>query len=199
MAKDSPFASLLNRTFGVGGVRPGIKTTISGDNEAIRALQELPDKIAMRVMRFALKKSQAPGISAAKSAASAIKTNRTIGVHLADTVISKVRTYRKNETIYGMIGFTGGASWLVEHGHRLVKGGTVARINKLRTDYNRAPYAKDRANTGAGSVIGQVPPHPYMAPAMQRVTGQMQEIFISELQNATGRAIAKIAAEAGVK
>lgn len=199
MAKPNPITSMLDKAFGVGGIKPKIAVKIAGEHEAIRALGDLPQKVALRVMRAAIKKSQAPGLAAARQAAIRIWNPHNNGVHLADTVIDKIKAYKNNMTIYGLVGFTGGASWLVEHGHRLVKGGTVTRINKLRTDYGRAGKAKEEKRTAKGAVIGKVPPHPFMAPAMQKVIGTMQAIFISEVEKGTARAIKQIAKEAGVK
>ncbi len=195
MARKEHIADYLNRLFAVGGMRPQLAVKISGEAEALKALEELPSDVARRVMRAALKKSQEPGISAARRAAARISTTRTIDgrAHLYETVISRIKAGRNKDSLFGTIGFTGPHSWLVEHGHRLVRGGTVTRINQLRKDYGRADKGKYWYSRGAGYVIGQVPPHPFMAPAMEEVTPEMIEIFVREVEKGTERAIKRIA------
>ena len=72
----------------------------------------------------------------------------------------------------------------------------MARINSLRRDFGRAGKAVRAENIGVGTVIGQVPEHPFMGPAMDRTSPEMQEIFIREVERGTARAIKRIAKQA---
>ena len=65
MARKDFIAAWLDKAFAVGGVKPQLDVKISGDHEALKALEALPTEVAKRVLRAALKKSQEPGLSAA--------------------------------------------------------------------------------------------------------------------------------------
>ena len=202
-----PLARMLDRAFSVFGAKPELSVKISGDNAALNALRQLPDEVQKRVLRQALRKSQGPGYGAAWDAAQAIRTKRTIDgrPHLVDTLFAKIKD--RGDYLAGSIGYTGPAGWLVEHGHRLVRGGTVARINSRRTDYGRSdkvwrqgPDGKkqiDQARTGRGEVIGQVPAHPFLGPAMDKAAEEMERIFIDEVERGTDRAVKRLAKLAG--
>lgn len=87
--------------------------------------------------------------------------------HLRDTIGTNVRVY--NKVIYGVAGpqYPAGASGhLVEHGHRIASGGSVARIGKFAK--KRTPKAAN-GRTGRGRVIGIARPRPFMRPAMDQV------------------------------
>jgi HK97 gp10 family phage protein len=193
MAKQSWLSSKLNSALGVGGIRPALDVKISGDAQAFELLRTLPDEIALKVMRAALKKALQPAISAARRATARIMKPNKQGQHLFETVIDKIKTYKGNQIVYGMVGVTAPHSWLVEHGHRLVKGGSVRRVNTLRKDYGRADRTVQAENKGRGRVVGQVPPHPYLAPAEKQAMPQVQAIFVEEVEKGVARAVKRMA------
>lgn len=85
--------------------------------------------------------------------------------HLRDTISTNVRVY--NKVVYGAAGPqypAGAGGHLVEHGHRIVTGGSVARIGKYAT--KKTPKAA-RGRTGKGRVGGMAKPFPFMRPAME--------------------------------
>ena len=70
--------------------------------------------------------------------------------HLSDTAVTVAKHYGGNE--YIAVGFAypeGAAGWLVEHGHRIVSGGTIARLTS-----GKAPRSNCSGLTGAGRDIG---------------------------------------------
>jgi len=85
--------------------------------------------------------------------------------HLRDTISTNVRVY--NKVIYGVAGPqypAGAGGHLIEHGHRIVTGGSVARIGKYAK--KKTPKAA-RGRTGKGRVGGMAKPFPFMRPAME--------------------------------
>lgn len=68
---------------------------------------------------------------------------------------------------------------LIEYGHRMVTGGTVARLSGRRK--GRADAAGKQ--TGTGRVVGFVPPHPHLRPAMQRNKGAVLTQFRRDLHS----------------
>lgn len=88
--------------------------------------------------------------------------------HLRDTISTNVRVY--NKVIYGVAGPqypAGAGGHLVEHGHRVVTGGSVARIGKYAS--KKTPKATKRGRTGKGQVAGFARPRPFMRPSMDSV------------------------------
>lgn len=93
--------------------------------------------------------------------------SRRFRKHMRDTIGTNVRVY--NRVVYGVAGPqypAGAAGHLLEHGHRIVTGGSAKRIGKYAK--KRTPKAAN-GRTGKGSVGGMAKPHPFMRPAMEQV------------------------------
>ncbi|MCG8430379.1 MAG: HK97 gp10 family phage protein [Candidatus Omnitrophica bacterium] len=90
--------------------------------------------------------------------------------------------------IRDVIGFSK-AAWygrLVETGHRIVVGGTLAGGSKRRKTKGTPFTRSGRATTsGQGRVVGHVPPKPFLRPAfdnnIERVLTQMKQTLRSEI------------------
>jgi len=157
---------------------------VHGLKELESLLSHLPGRLGTTVIAKALADAAKLGKAALKDEAAKhddrgeIRVNlRTLKArvrHLSDSAITVHRAYANNVQ-FVTVGFAwpdGAAGWLVEHGHRMVTGGTIARSS------GKTPKSK-RGMTGRGTVVGQVPPHPIAAPAFDSVVGQMKEAFTS--------------------
>ena len=117
-----------------------LSATVHGLDELQRLLKTLPGQLSTKVVRQALHAAAKIGVKALRDEAALhddrgeIRVNlRTLKrriAHLSDSAVAVTRQYG-NGILYTAVGFewpTGAAGWLVEHGHRMVVGGTVARI-----------------------------------------------------------------------
>jgi hypothetical protein len=160
-----------------------VSFTVHGLDELKRFLEKFPGQLSTRIVRQALHDAANVGVRSLKAEArehdgrGEIRVNmRTLKrriAHLSDSAVAVTRHYA-NGIEYTAVGFEwplGAAGWLVEHGHRMVVGGTVARIA------GRAPKADNRTLTGAGRVVGFVKPHPIALPAFEKCRAAMDEAF----------------------
>jgi hypothetical protein len=161
--------------------------TVAGLTELETLLKNFPGKLGTTVVRRALADAAKLGKDALKAEAlkhdgrGAIRVNmRTLKSrvrHLSDEALSVARHYANGQE-YIAVGFQwpeGAAGWIVEHGHRMVTGGTVVRIRGAQG--GQSPKAKRPGLTGAGRVIGFVQPHPIAAPAFEEVRPAMEQVF----------------------
>ncbi len=166
---------------------PDVLTTrISGLAEAEKLLAGLPDKLASTCVRKAMLDAAKIGKAALKAEAEKhdagghiriTKSGRQRLRHLSDTAIYTTRRFA-NGVQYSAVGFAwpeGAQGWLVDKGHRMVTGGTVARISGRQM--GKAPGARSVGLTGAGRVVGFVKPHPIALPAFEQALGPMQDAF----------------------
>ena len=147
-----------------------IGIAVKVDTGAARGLAEAmpPDRLE-RVIIAAFRKAMGPVISAIRANAPIGKTNakkRHLAGLLARSIKLKVRTQ------HGPLRITVAAApygHLVERGHRLVRGGRVARLNvgiERLEGRRRGLFFGGRVRTGrlTGRVIGQVKPRPFAQP-----------------------------------
>ena len=181
---------------------PVVTVKIHGLEEAQAILRDFPAKLERKVLRQALNGAAAIGQAAAKDEAR--KHAHTEGDY---TTLWNQYTGReervkydksvRHQHLYGMIrrhmksshgvircsvGDFGDMphGWLLEHGHRMVVGGTVMRISGKQA--GKTPKARSRERTGAGRVLDQVvPPHPWISVAFDRSAGPMMSFFETEL------------------
>lgn len=115
---------------------------IEGLEPLLKTLAALPAKVAMNVLRPALE--TAGGMVAAAARMNAIQVlrdaeskgySRKSGKHLYEAIGSRTKMYQKGNTVFVGSGFLpkagGFHGHLVEEGHRIVKGGTMAREQVL--------------------------------------------------------------------
>ncbi len=166
--------------------------TVHGLKELERLLENFPGRLASTVVRRALADAAKIGRSELKDEAAKhddkgemrvnLRTLRRRVAHLSDQAMSVSRRYGGQE--YIAIGFQwpeGAAGWLVEHGHRMVTGGTIERIAS-----GKAPKARVEGLTGAGRVVGFVKPHPIAAPAFERARPEMEGAFTARIEKEAG-------------
>jgi hypothetical protein len=111
---------------------------IGGYQGALDFLDQLPDAVARRVLKPAMQAADLVGQRAAQAEAQRHRSKRN-RPHL-DTTAGAAEAVR-GQTVVGKVGYFGDAGshgWLAEHGHRIVLGGSVARINPNRRDYGQA-------------------------------------------------------------
>jgi hypothetical protein len=172
---------------------------IGGYQGALAFLAGLPDEISRKVLLPAMKAADLVGKNAAEAEARRHTSDRPKkGGHLVTT--TGAAEARLNSTVVGKVGFFGKAGahgWLVEHGHRMVVGGTVARVNKASRQFGRSPKAKSAANTGAGRVVGQVPEHPILLPAYEKAKAGMEQAFAGEVIARTDKVATQLAKQTG--
>lgn len=120
-------------------------------------------------------------------------TRKMTDPHLFEKVAFRLRTYQKGNVVFAAVGEEAkGAqhAHLVEFGHRMVVGGSVARITGKQKGY--APPTKNKALRGAGRVVGQVPPHPWLRPVFEarkrRALDAITNVFRWEVRKAAEQA-----------
>lgn len=132
-----------------------------------KQLKRLGDRGYRKVVRKASAKAATPMVRAIrKRAKGSIKKG----------IAKKTKTYN-NGTIFTIIGVSGPHGHLLEFGHRLVAGGTIARLRGGKT-----PKAADPSKTGQGHVVGHVRAHPFVRPAWDEGASKMQSKLTAELE-----------------
>ncbi len=184
----------------MSGAAPDVRVTVRGLDEARRIMRDFSARLEKKVLRGALNKAATIGQKAARE--EALKhTHRTpYWFSVADPETGKKKRIKakisgpkplyesiakRSKTRSGLIRVSVGEisdlphGWLVEHGHRMVVGGTVMRISGKQA--GKTPKARSRERTGAGHVVGQVPPHPWISVAFDRTSAQMMSVFEAEV------------------
>jgi HK97 gp10 family phage protein len=132
------------------------------------AMNQLPKAVFKRQVRNAVKKAITPMKKRAQQLAP-----KKSGL-LKRSISSKTKTYKNTGNVVGMIG-GGPHAHLVEFGHRIVTGGTAARISGKRR--GKSDAATNKANTGKGSVVGFVPGRPFLRPAFIETKNESASIY----------------------
>jgi hypothetical protein len=100
---------------------------------------------------------------------------------LKDQMRATSRIYPRRKVIVGVAGPQykriggGNHGHLVEFGHRVVTGGSVARVGKWAS--KGVASARSVARTGKGRVAGQVAGKPFLEPAAERTKASAQAHF----------------------
>lgn len=108
--------------------------------------------------------------------------------HLRDTIGVVVRHYGYGVwlTVVGPQHPAGAHGHLVEHGHRMVVGGSVKPLpGSQRVS---APTARG-GRTGKGRVVGHVQPYPFLAPAAAETAQQVEQMVIATVTEAVEKAL----------
>lgn len=96
---------------------------------------------------------------------------------LRDTIGVKTRIYGRSKTIAGVVGpqYPAGAhGHLVEFGHRVVTGGSVARVGR----WSKRGLPAAGVKTGKGIVGGRAVAKPFLSPAVEANRGNVNSIFV---------------------
>jgi HK97 gp10 family phage protein len=177
---------------------------LSGANEITAALKGVSEKLAGQTLNKAIKAAANVMLRAAKAAArKRHKSGKGTG-NLARSMAIRQLTYA-NGVVYAAIGPSwpkGAHGWLVEHGHRIVTGGTVTRRggkfgfggaapiekksrrlqervylgrNSRYRDLSKAGATFNRAvgERGHGRTGGSVPAYPFLQPAFDSAKTEM--------------------------
>jgi len=166
---------------------------IGGFNGALAFLDRLPDELARRVLKPAM---QAADLIGKQAAAAAASRHESLKRHTHLSATAGAAEAVRGGTVVAKVGYFGQAGshgWLAEHGHRMVIGGSVARISGKRK--GTAPNA--RARTGKGRVVGQVAPHPILQPAYDASKGAMEQAFANEVIYRTDQVATRLAKQTG--
>lgn len=162
---------------------------LDGDAEMMRRLAALPDKAQRKVLRPAVVSTMRILTKAAKTELSAQLAGRVVAYKRTGALLASIgqqvfTAKTADKSIIGRVGTRGSKGrgvktailaggyhgWLVEHGHRLVRGGSVVKIGIGRG----IPKAVKAERRGRGKVVGQVPPHPFLKPAFAGALSSMQ-------------------------
>lgn len=126
--------------------------------------KKLPQNVFRRHVGKSANKAMTPVSRAAKKFApkEAGDYRKSIG--------KKKKTYKRTNVAWVGVGPRKGKAHyalghLIEYGHRIVVGGTTARISGKQA--GRTGSARNEARTGKGRVVGFVPAHPHLKPAMR--------------------------------
>lgn len=102
--------------------------------------------------------------------------------HLKDTISVVIREY--SNSLVGIVGPsypTGAAGHLVEHGHRIARGGTLEPLSDAK---KKTPgISKVSKERGKGIPIGFVPANPFMQPAWEDTASEFDDIVVDTLEN----------------
>lgn len=142
---------------------------------------------SLEVLRDAMQAALYPVANAARSEApqpgkpdySERRGARRSRPKLRDTMRVAARVYARQKRVVGVAGPSyprGAHGHLVEHGHRLVRGGSTARVGRWAS--KAIPAAKLAERTGAGAVAGHVSPRPFLAPAAAKTQAYAQRQFV---------------------
>ena len=172
---------------------------ITGNKALAKTLRELGPRIERKVTRGACSAGVRPIVTAARQNARARK--RTGG--LAKSAGKRVKSYAKNGVVYVAVGYLwkkgGYHAHLVEFGHRIAKGGTLAaeRANPRTGKTRRAGMSKRTGARGEGQIVGRVPGYPILAPAFRSSVRTAKSLIIQQHKNRIEKEAAKLAAENG--
>lgn len=160
---------------------------IDGMPELKALMENLPHEINHKIIGSAMFASATPIVDSAKS-----KIRNKTG-NLSASIGRKKMTLLKSSQI-GEVrvgprlggGYKGYHGWLVEKGHRVVKGGTMPSPNtgKIRP-------SKIEGRTGRGFVVGQAEPHEFLEPAFKESANLVYENFSREMGKAYVRVFKK--------
>jgi hypothetical protein len=180
-----------------------VTVRISGLEAARQIMRDFPAKLEKKVLRAALNKAAAIGQKAAREEAKKRSDSKGTYTTIFNPTTGKIERIKYHKSVRekhlyesigrrsktlsasGMIRVSVGEisnmphGWLVEYGHRMVVGGTVARISGKQA--GKAPKAKRQGMTGKGRVVGQVEPHPWISIAFERSSAQMMSVFETEV------------------
>jgi len=141
-----------------------------------RALKQMPFKVFKKHVGRAAGMAMTPVLKDARKRVPVEEGD------LKESLAKKRKQYVRRRTCWvgvGPSGKTGQQGWLVEYGHRIVVGGTTARISGR--DKGKTPKAANQANTGKGRVVGMVPPKPFLRPAFEANKAKVFSVYRRKL------------------
>jgi len=159
-----------------------MRVDLTGDKELIKTLKRLEAKTLRKVVRRATGLSMTPVKRDAKK-----RIHNRTGA-LKRSISKKTKTYTNTRTVISLIGAKAGykemsnrygkvvpANYehLVEFGHRLVKGGKASKLSSesymklYKGDLSELYSGNSKEGPSGGRVIGWVPAHPFMRPALR--------------------------------
>lgn len=97
---------------------------------------------------------------------------------LRDTMGVRTKIYSASKVLAGVVGpqYPAGAhGHLVEHGHRVVTGGSTRRVGR----WNKRGLPNAGVRTGKGTVIGYATPKPFLSPAVENNRSTVNSIFVA--------------------
>jgi len=162
-----------------------IKISVNKDDERRfqNACKQLPEKVFRRHVGKSANKAMTPVSREAKKLAPKDSGDyrKSIG--------KKKRSYTRNKVVWVGVGprrnkSHGSLAHLIEFGHRMVVGGTVARsetTGRMRSR-GKTDAARRDARTGKGSVVGFVPARPHLRPAMRKHRHKVLSLYRTGLE-----------------
>ncbi len=169
---------------------------ITGMDETIRAFMRLPVALNNSVERKCIK-------PATKLAADAIKSSMSPGKGVDEgltrqSVGVRVRAYRQSGAVVGFAGYRRGErwrgkrptniAWLLEHGHRIVVGGTTTRTDEKKAQRSR----RGKEFTGKGRVVGRTRAFAFVERAYNQTYSAMESAIASGFVGAVDEAVREV-------
>lgn len=116
---------------------------------------------------------------------------------LVDTIGHVIRGYQGRRfsgrvLVVGPQYPAGAHGHLVEYGHRIVRGGTVARVSTSRSARRSVAMPRSKVGrSGMGKVVGKTRAIPFMVPALKDTQGKIAGMLSGELVQAIGSGITR--------
>lgn len=182
-----------------------VEVTCTGFDFLDRYIETISDAQFMNAQRRSMTKACQPVVRAMKS----LNTDESGAMELSIT--TKVKGFKKNRTVYGIVGPESGVAFsykgrkripakyahLVERGHRIARGGKLER--KVTSKSGKVYFYP--ADAGARHA-GDVTAYPFIEPAYEAEKETAERIFHDEfvrmIVNAADRAAKKAAKEKAV-
>lgn len=168
-----------------GSARVKFNVSAEGWKEA----QELLEKIPILARGAALTGAIRNGMNSVKRRAvqlcppAGYPGDKPGKIPLAETIIVAMRSWKGGWIVGGLVGpeYPAGAhGHLVEHGHRIATGGTL--MPKSGSKRKTPPKSKATGKSGQGTHSGNVPPHPFMAPAWEEKKHEFEPKIMAALK-----------------
>lgn len=151
-----------------------------------KGLATLPEKLFERAVRSAIVFAATPMLKEAKKRAPVSKEGKKDHPpgFLRDNIVRKSVKYKTTKTVWVGIGPDRRVPYghLVEFGHRIAKGGTLARESG-RT----APKSKVTGKAGGGAFGGRVPPNPFLEVAFNNNARKAVERYREKIVKAINK------------
>ena len=156
-----------------------ISTDKADEKRFIRMCKHFPEKVFIRHAGKSANKAMTPVSRDTKKLAP-----KDSGDY-RKSIKKKKKTYKRNKIVWVGVGPKRGMPnanlWhLLEYGHRMVIGGTTARISGARA--GQIDKAKNEARTGKGQVVGFVPAQPHIRPGFRKNKSKIVQIYKTELK-----------------
>jgi HK97 gp10 family phage protein len=173
---------------------------LEGDKELERQLKKMPDVLFQKTVSKAVSKAMTPINRQARANANAVKDTGA----LKRSIGKRTRKYKKSGVVVGVVGVKRDHSetddkgkkhvptnyaHLVEYGHKIAVGGTLAYESLGEVFKAGATARKGKSGRrGKGENVGSVPPRPLLRHAFETKEDTAYRVYKRELARGVDRA-----------